>query len=180
MSERDRTRWDAAHAERAGVPTPALPQVFADHESLFPRAGRALEIACGSGAAAVWLALRGLDVHGIDVSDVAVERAGALAAQAGVAARCRFGTVDLDSGLPPGGPVDVVLCHRFRDCSLYETIIERLAQGGLLAICVLSEVGAEPGPFRAVPGELRAAFGALEELAAGEGDGQAWLLARRS
>jgi SAM-dependent methyltransferase len=153
--------------------------VFAGHEALFPRAGRALEIACGSGTAAVWLALRGLDVHGVDVSDVAVERARALAAQAGVSGRCRFFTVDLDSGLAPGDPADIVLCHRFRDRSLDDAIIERLAPGGLLAICVLSEVGASPGRFRAVPGELQAAFGVLEELAAGEGDGQAWLLARR-
>ncbi|MCV7002813.1 hypothetical protein H7J34_21825, partial [Mycolicibacterium alvei] len=66
-----------------------------------------------------------------------------------------------------------------------------------LAICVLSEVGAQPGRFRAAAGELEAAFAGLEALAAGECDGeleaafaglealaagecdgQAWLLAR--
>ena len=45
-------------------------------------------------------------------------------------------------------------------------------------IAVLSEVGATPGPFRAAPGELSAAFAALEETVAGEGEGRAWLLAR--
>jgi hypothetical protein len=43
---------------------------------------------------------------------------------------------------------------------------------------VLSEVGAAPGPFRAKPGELTAAFAELDPVAAGEGEGQAWLLAR--
>ncbi|MBV8789083.1 MAG: SAM-dependent methyltransferase, partial [Mycobacterium sp.] len=53
------------------------------------------------------------------------------------------------------------------------------APGGLLAIVVLSEVGASPGPFRAVPGEMPAAFADLDVIDAGEGEGQAWLLARR-
>lgn len=179
MSEQDRTRWDVAYTERVAASPPALPQVFSDYNDLFPDAGTALEIACGTGSAAVWLALRGLDVHGVDVSAVAIDRARALAEQAGVTARCRFGTVDLDAGLPPGEPADLVLCHRFRDPRLDAKILDRLVPGGLLAICVLSEVGATPGRFRAVPGELRTAFAALDAIAAGEGDGQAWLLARK-
>lgn len=55
---------------------------------------------------------------------------------------------------------------------------QRLAPGGLLAIAVLSEVGAAAGPFRAGCGQLRAAFAGLDVIAAGEGQGQAWLLAR--
>jgi hypothetical protein len=72
-----------------------------------------------------------------------------------------------------------VLCHKFRDSRLDGQIIERLVPGGLLAICVLSEVGAAPGRFRAAPGELRTAFSMLDEIASGEGGGQAWMLARR-
>lgn len=177
MSEQDRTRWDAVYTDPDQAPTPALPAAFGDHEDLFPHTGTALEIACGSGAAAVWLAQRGLDVHGVDVSSVAIDRSRALAEQAGVTVR--FEAVDLDEGLPPGGPVNLLLCHKFRDPTLYPQMLSRLAPGGLLAICVLSEVGAAPGRFRATPGELRTAFAALEELAAGEGDGEAWLLARR-
>lgn len=176
MSAQDRSRWDKAYAERAPAPDVRLPDVFAAHEAVFPHTGTALDIACGQGAAAVWLARRGLDVLGVDVSDVAVQRARVLAAQAGVTAQ--FAVVDLDDGLPPGSPVDVLLCHRFREPRLYPALLERLKPGGLLAICVLSEVGGAPGPFRAVAGELNEAFAALDPIAAGEGDGQAWLLAR--
>jgi hypothetical protein len=56
--------------------------------------------------------------------------------------------------------------------------VQRLAPGGLLAITALSEVGAASGPFRVGPGELRAAFAELDLIAASEGQGEAWLLAR--
>jgi hypothetical protein len=44
---------------------------------------------------------------------------------------------------------------------------------------VLSEVGAGPGTYRAPPGELIAAFAGLDLIDEGEGDGIAWLMARR-
>ncbi|PQM45097.1 hypothetical protein C1Y40_04747 [Mycobacterium talmoniae] len=78
----------------------------------------------------------------------------------------------------PGRPPHIILCHKFRDRRLDRAIIARLAPGGLLAISALSEVGAAAGPFRASAGELPAAFADLELVDAGEGGGEAWLLAR--
>ncbi|HEY5148407.1 MAG TPA: class I SAM-dependent methyltransferase [Mycobacterium sp.] len=177
MAETDRVRWDERYADRA--PPPAGPPVaFAGHQDLFPSEGHALDLACGQGSASVWLALRGLDVLGVDVSPLAIARARELAADNGVGRRCRFEVADLDDGLPPGPPADVIVCHKFRDRRLDAVIIERLATGGLLAVSALSEVGAGPGPFRVAAGELAGAFAALEQLAAGEGEGEAWLLAR--
>lgn len=175
-------RWDARHSARAGSggpDLPAIPPVFAPYEELFPREGLALELGCGRGAASVWLATLGLQVCGFDVSPVALAEARRLAAGYGVSGRCRFQLADLDLGLPPGPPADVVLCHMYRDSRLYRPIVERLKVGGLLALAVLSEVGAGPGPFRARPGELVAASADLSIIAAGEGDGRAWLLARK-
>lgn len=181
MAEGDRRRWDERYAAQGLPPVGAVepPDLLARHAEEFPTAGRALDLACGQGAGAVWLARRGLDVRGFDVSAVAVDQAREVARLAGVGDRCRFEVFDLDDGLPPGPPVDVILCHKFRDRRLDAAIIERLAPGGLLAIAALSEVGAAPGQFRATPGELAAAFAELEQLDAGEGGGQAWLLARR-
>ena len=172
MTDDDRRRWDVRHV--GASPLPAPPAAFSRHADRFPTAGRALDVACGSGAASVWLARRGLDVVGLDVSGVAVDQARDL----DDTGRCRFEQVDLDDGLPPGPPVDVLLCHRFRDPRLYDAMRARLAPGGLLAVAVLSEVGAEPGPFRAPPGELTAAFADVDVLDHGEADGLAWLLAR--
>lgn len=180
MAEADRQRWDERYAGKAPPAVDAVgpPDFLAPHTDVLPTAGRALDLACGPGLGAVWLARRGLRVSGLDISPVAVGQARDLARRAGVSDRCRFAAVDLDDGLPAGPAMDVILCHRFRDRRLDRAIIDRLARGGLLAISVLSEVGAAPGPFRAAAGELSAAFAELDLLAAGEGDGHAWLLAR--
>lgn len=182
MTEEDRLRWDARYAgETAGGDTAAagLPAVFASYEGLFPSRGHALELACGRGRASVWLACRGLEVLGVDISSRALADADNLADRAGVADRCRFEVADLDRGLPSGPPADVLLCHMFRDARLDAAVVDRLAAGGLLAIATRSQVGGGPGPFRAAPGELAAAFSRLSVLAGGEGDGRAWLLARK-
>nr|MDT0524176.1 class I SAM-dependent methyltransferase [Streptomyces sp. DSM 41633] len=95
MSEDDRIRWDATYSSRrgpAGEPTP--PPAFAAHTDAFPVRGTALDLACGQGLGSVWLARRGLDVWGIDVSAIAIEQATELAARCGVASRCRFDVVD--------------------------------------------------------------------------------------
>jgi SAM-dependent methyltransferase len=181
VAEQDRVRWDSRYSEDG--PTDlgnlGLPAVFSPHEGEFPTAGVALDLACGQGTTSVWLAIRGLDVCGVDVSAVALERARQLAATHEVSGRCRFLLADLDLGLPPGPPADVVLCHLFRDPRLYRPLIERVKGGGLVAIAVLSEVGAQPGPFRACAGELQTAFDELAVISAGESEGRAWLLARK-
>jgi SAM-dependent methyltransferase len=179
MSDDDRVRWDQRYTDRDSEQPDALPTAFEDFAGAFPTAGRALDLACGRGAASVWLARRGLDVVGLDVSPVAIAAAREEARASGLTARCRFEVADLDNGLPPGPPADVVVCTKFRDARLDKAVIARLAPGGLLAISALSEVGASPGPFRARAGELRRAFGALDIIAHGEAAGEAWLLARR-
>jgi SAM-dependent methyltransferase len=172
VSGQDRARWDARYGAAVDV-APVPPDVLRGREELVPRSGRALDVACGRGAVAIWLARRGLSVDAVDVSPVA------LAAGAAAEPSVTWIEHDLDRGLPPGGPYAVVVCQRFRDPALYPGLAARLAPGGLLAVTVLSEVGDVPGPFRAPAGELLEAFSALDVLAHREGDGEASLLAVR-
>jgi SAM-dependent methyltransferase len=172
VSHADRERWDARHAA-VGVGTPMPPDGLRGRLSLLPAPGRALDVACGRGSVAVWLAQRGFVVDALDVSPVALDAGRELAGDLPV----RFAVADLDAGLPVAGPYALVVCQRFRDPALYPALVEVLAPGGLLVITVLSAVDDEPGRFRAEPGELLAAFGGLEVLAHEEGNGEATLLA---
>ena len=68
----DRDRWNGRYAagEEGGTPL-----MLGRNLHLFPREGRALDVAGGPGQAAVILAARGLTVTVCDVSDVALEMA---------------------------------------------------------------------------------------------------------
>jgi 2-polyprenyl-3-methyl-5-hydroxy-6-metoxy-1,4-benzoquinol methylase len=180
VSDTDRERWDARHAAAvtAGAGAPAPPDALRGRAELLPAGGRALDVACGRGTVAVWLAMRGFAVDAVDVSPVALEAGRALADREGVVDRVRWWLHDLDRGIPGAGPYDVVVCQRFRDPARYRELAVRLAPGGLLVVTVLSEVGEGPGPFRASAGELRAAFRGLEVLHDVERDGEASLVAR--
>jgi 2-polyprenyl-3-methyl-5-hydroxy-6-metoxy-1,4-benzoquinol methylase len=179
----DRERWDTRHGAvgSAGATGAMPPDALRGREHLLPAGGTALDVACGRGAVAVWLAARGFAVDAVDVSEVGLAAGAALAERDGVGDRVHWLAWDLDHGLPGScaGPYDVVVCQRFRDPRLYPELARLLAPGGLLALTVLSEVDDGPGPFRAAAGELLAAFGGLTVLDHRERDGEASLVARR-
>src|SRR5262245_23743668 len=139
----DRTKWDAKHAA-----APRRPQRPADVlvaiEDLLPREGRALDVACGRGRNALWLAERGLDVVAVDVSPVALARMVELAAQGGIASSIRMIEHDLDDGLPPRlGTFDVVLSIGFHAPTLWPALRRAVKPSGLLVLESLAQDGNE-------------------------------------
>ncbi|WP_433798686.1 class I SAM-dependent methyltransferase [Actinomycetospora sp. CA-084318] len=160
----------------SGVGRPGPPSVLVGREELVPTTGRALDVACGRGTVAVWLAARSLAVDAVDAAPAGLALGRELADAEGVSVR--WIEADLDDGLPVAGSYDVVVQQRFRDPLLYPALAGLLAPGGLLVVTVLSTVGDTGGRFRAAPGELRAAFGHLDVLVDEEGDGEAHLVAR--
>src|SRR5205814_628062 len=84
------------------------PQLVAEATGLTP--GRALDVGCGEGADAVWLAQRGWTVTAVDISTTALERAAAHAADAGsqVAERITWTHADLRDHRPTEGAFDLV------------------------------------------------------------------------
>jgi SAM-dependent methyltransferase len=77
--------WDARYSERDGAMWSGRPngRLVAEVAGLTP--GRALDVGCGEGADAIWLARRGWTVTAIEISDVAVWRAREAAELAGAA-----------------------------------------------------------------------------------------------
>jgi SAM-dependent methyltransferase len=79
-----RAEWDSRYRERDGAMWSGRPngRLVAEVVALTP--GRALDIGCGEGADAIWLAQRGWSVTAIDVSEVALCRAREACNRAGV------------------------------------------------------------------------------------------------
>ena len=94
MSDETQAFWDDLYRgrdrSRHGEPHPYLPEALA---SVTP--GRALELGCGDGVSAVWLASRGWTVTAVDISGVALEAAAARADRAGVSSRITWQHADL-------------------------------------------------------------------------------------
>jgi SAM-dependent methyltransferase len=68
--------------------------------------GRALDVGCGEGADAIWLARAGWQVTGVDISEVALERAAAGAREAGVTVE--WVRADIAVSPPAPGAYDLV------------------------------------------------------------------------
>jgi SAM-dependent methyltransferase len=79
------TEWDARYSEREGARWSGRPNGRLQAEAAGLTPGRALDVGCGEGADAIWLARSGWTVTAIDISDVAVSRARKAARLAGAA-----------------------------------------------------------------------------------------------
>ncbi|MDR7253129.1 SAM-dependent methyltransferase [Nocardioides sp. BE266] len=125
--------WDERYGDQAmwsGHPNEALVREVAD---MTPRT--ALDVGCGEGADAIWLALRGWRVDALDVSGKALDRAREAAEQAGVEVRwLHHGLEDL----PDESAYDLVSVFYpallRADGSVLDVLLDAVAEGGTLLV----------------------------------------------
>lgn len=99
--------------------------------------GRALDVGCGEGADAIWLASCGWQVTGIDVSQVALDRAAASARLAGVDAH--WICTDIAAAPEHAASYDLVTVHypalkRSPDHHAVHALLNAVAPGGTLLV----------------------------------------------
>ncbi|MEW1751765.1 class I SAM-dependent methyltransferase [Streptomyces angustmyceticus] len=101
--------WDGVYAARpaAGGPQPNA-RLTETGAGLPP--GDALDLGCGNGGDALWLARQGWQVTAVDISAVAVERLAALARSHDLGDRVTTVWADVRTSFPPGG-FDLVCAH---------------------------------------------------------------------
>lgn len=86
-------------------------QLAAEAPALAP--GRALDIGCGEGGDAIWLASQGWQVTAVDFADAALARVAEHADEAGVGDRVETRRLDVRSFDPAGETWDLVTSHFF-------------------------------------------------------------------
>jgi SAM-dependent methyltransferase len=129
-------RYRSSSALWSGNPNPQLVTEAAD---LAP--GAALDVGCGEGADAIWLAQRGWRVTAVDLSGVALERSTAHALEAGVevAERIDWLHADLTGWMPGAATYDLVsaqFMHLPKDPreALFRRLAASVSPGGTLLI----------------------------------------------
>lgn len=156
MTQADRVKWDerygsGAYGDRAH-PSALLLQWI---DRIPP--GRALDLACGAGRNALYLAANGFTVDAVDISDAALAIARARAQQAGL--RVHWIEHDLDEPLAPADDYALILVVRYKNLPLIRALTARLAPGGFLIceqhlVTAAEVIGPQDPAFRVQPGEL--------------------------
>lgn len=174
MSAAERDKWDARYHDGAYEnrthPTALL-------AAWLPRVsrGRALDVACGAGRNALFLAANGFVVSAVDISSVGLERGRRIAAERGHDIEWQQADLDEDpESALPAGPFDLIVWVRYIQPTLMPHLLARLGSGGTL-LCEqhLTTHAEVAGPantaFRVEPGELQRAATNLRVLHSYEG-----------
>ena len=124
--------------------------------------GKALDLACGNGRHALWLAGRGWDVTAVDLAETAIP---------GV----RFVRADLERHEFPLAPGawDLIVCWLYWQADLLPLIARAIRRGGIAALA-----GKTTGRFATSLDKFRAGFPGWIEITSGESAGRAWLIIR--
>ena len=101
----DASHWNERYATAEYV-WKADPNIFLAEETATLVPGRAVDLACGEGRNAVWLAEQGWTATGVDFSDVGLEKGRRMAAERGV--DVEWICADATTWQPPAGGYDLV------------------------------------------------------------------------
>src|SRR5262249_6227907 len=131
----------------------------------------AIDLGCGTGSNSIYLAERGFEVTGIDISPTALDRARGKKARAAVKVRFLLGDV-LNPPDDLAGPYDFVFdrgCYhimRGLDLGRYIETLKRITPSGSLGLVLAGNAKEkmEKGPPVVTEEELRAELGKLFEI----------------
>ncbi len=162
MSEQDRQRWDLRYQQGSySARTYPSPFLVDWHERLQPtKPLRALDLGCGAGRNALYLAKQGHRVTGYDISEVALARARQSAAQLKLSICLE--SMDFDRQTPARAAWDLVVMVRFMNRRLQPALADLLSPTGVLMLehhVVTAHDATGPQPpnddgFRLRPNEL--------------------------
>jgi 2-polyprenyl-3-methyl-5-hydroxy-6-metoxy-1,4-benzoquinol methylase len=129
MAESDRERWDRKYAAGEG-PAHFEPKPFLTEHRHLLTGGRALDVACGFGGTALYLASLGYRVDAIDVSSVGLSQAEAEARRRNL--RINFVQADLARWAVPPLHYDLITVFYYLNRAIMPGLVSGLRPGGLL------------------------------------------------
>jgi len=165
-----RAKWNERYARDSVTPYPPSPAAWlVEHRRLLeglPAGGRALDVACGDGRNARYLAELGFTVDALDISDVVVERLAVAAVTMNLRVRPRAADLEGELGLP-ADEYAVIVNFNYLQRGIFDQLAGALRPGGLLVFETfarphIDELGHDfPADFVLGDNELLRAFGGL-------------------
>lgn len=131
MSESDRERWNRKYAAGEG-PAHFQPKEFLLEHAGLLAGGRALDVACGFGGNALYLARRGYRVDGVDISEVGLVQAQSEARERGLQDKIQFIQADVGRWWVAPERYDLILVFFYLNRGLMPRLAQGLRPGGLL------------------------------------------------
>ncbi|KQX66806.1 bifunctional 2-polyprenyl-6-hydroxyphenol methylase/3-demethylubiquinol 3-O-methyltransferase UbiG [Angustibacter sp. Root456] len=131
----DADAWDARYESQPMVWSAGPNALFAELTSDWP-AGRALDVACGEGRTAIWLASRGWQVRAVDFSPAGIAKGRERATAEGLDVEWQVGdvrTADLGTGYDLVALLYLQLPHD-QMATVLARCVEALAPGGRLVV----------------------------------------------
>lgn len=124
------TFWDKKFSGDEYLYGKAPAKFLSENYSYIPLAGKVLDVGMGEGRNAVFLARKGYNITGVDISAVAVRKSRRLAAEYGI----RINTVvsSMEDFKTPKESYDAILVFYYVDKKLNKKLLEWLKPGGLL------------------------------------------------
>lgn len=162
MSEDWRAKWDKRHASANDIGNTAA--VLTRNRHLLPSSGKVLDIACGRGANALWLAAQGLQVNAWDFSQAAIDRLQKHARRKQLTVHTQVR--DVLKRPPKPETFDTIVVSYFLERELAPAIMRALRPQGRLFYQTFTREGSlDEGPrnpaFRLGPNELLHLFDRL-------------------
>lgn len=164
----DILRWDEKYSAAEAPDFIEADDLLEAYAALLTGEGRALDVACGAGANAIYAASRGYTTVGVDGSIQGLRLAARRARARGLA--LQLINADLERYCPPPDAFDLVLVFRYLNRSLFDALKETLRPGGLIFIKTFNRnlLDTKPGfnpDYLLEPGELAGHFRGLEQIA---------------
>jgi tellurite methyltransferase len=147
-----------------------------ENADLLPRGGKVLDVACGRGRHALWLAGKGFEVHAIDRNPDAIAELNAAAGR--LALRLTAEVVDLETDPPPSlgtRKYDIVLGFNYLHRPLMPALRDAVKPGGRIFYETFTTRQAERGhprnpAFLLKDGQLAELMAPFTVLRSREGD----------
>lgn len=122
--------WDKKYRRKTYLYGKAPAKFLKQNHKHIPSGSTILDMGMGEGRNAVFLASKGHDVLGVDISSVAVKKARSLAKEQGVSIRTRVASLNKYKIAPES--LDAIICFYYVDRLLVKKMAMWLRPGGIL------------------------------------------------